>query len=174
MTMTFENFFFVAGIRHHVPSSMGCNFKLMTPKLSSSAASASCTLDPRPTNQAVEAVTTCVAGLVREKVIGCPFQHTCLLGICYNRCYFGYCQDLFFLGAAALVGLILSTMFNCCLLCYCRRKWQRKLKVAEGQMREMVSKPYNITVEDDLRDSDKEDEVPDLLPPTFFVRDRED
>jgi hypothetical protein len=41
-------------------------------------------------------------------------------------------------------------------------------------MREMVSKPYNITVEDDLRDSDKEDEVPDLLPPTFFVRDRED
>jgi len=162
------------GIIHHSPSAMGCDFIMFTPKISSSDAAASCTFDPVPANAVVEATDTCAAGLVRVKEVGCPFQHTCLLDNCINMCVFGYCQDVFFLGASALAGLLLCGLFSCCVLCICRRSWKRKLKKVEDDMRDMASKPYGVSVVDDGADSDQDDFVPDLLPPTFFVRDRDD
>jgi len=162
------------GLQLH-DKAMACDLKLFAPKLESTAAGASCALTALPTNALVVSTDTCAKGLVREKPVGCPFAHTCLLGTCMNQCHFGYCQDVFFLGAAALAGLILCMLF-CCLpvLVLCRRSWRRKLKLAEDHIREMVAKPYQLTVvDDDGMDSDK-DEVPDVLPPTFFVRDRDD
>jgi hypothetical protein len=162
------------GIRPHNPASMGCNFKMFTPKISSSDAAASCSFDPRPANAVIEGTDTCAAGLVRVKEVGCPFQHSCLLGTCMNMCLLGYCQDVFFLGAAALAGLLLCGLFSCCILCICRRSWKKKLKKVEEDMRDLASKPYGVSVVDDGDDSDQDEFVPDLLPPTFFVRDRDD
>lgn len=162
------------GLRHHTPG-MPCDLKLFTPKMTAPNSQVACTFDPLPADSMILQTDTCGAGLVREKPVGCPFEHTCLLGTCWNKCYFGYCQDYFFLGAAALAGLLLASLLSCCILLLCRRRWKRKLQLAEDNIREMVSKPYNLTVvDDDGADSDKDEEIPDLLPPTFFVRDRDD
>lgn len=166
---------------------MACDIKVFAPRGSKQSSSAgSCTITSRTSSGGAVEESACATGLQRaplDPVIEeeCPLPD----GL---ACLFGICTEWVWLVVSLGVGLVPT----CCMgvvTCVFRRKWKREEAVEEEDLlyAEAAQGPQYINTNDvvvqDLNtatlakelDSDAEDgDLPDQLPPTFYVNDRYD
>mmetsp|Transcript_27194 Transcript_27194/g.42515 ORF Transcript_27194/g.42515 Transcript_27194/m.42515 type:complete len:455 (-) Transcript_27194:20-1384(-) len=152
---------------------MPCDFKFQGPKLQrQNGTAAACVVDLNPPAADIGGASTCASGILRignEPAEVCNSQdgYGCLFGSCNRWWWF-----IFWLAMGLIPAFCLAPVIY-----WQAKNLTKKDRWGDDDMGPVGAYSNEVIVQNDAPkeyDSDREDEIPDALPATFFVTDRYD